>query len=162
MKVLNVQATVLLWWLGVCLALVGVELAYINGFLDYVFINDTTRLSFVIGGILIWQTICCGLEMRKVDHFYDSRSVAIERGWFFSDVVLSLGMVGTVIGFMMMLSGFSELDITSSESAQEMIAQLGMGMATALTTTLAGLVSSILIKLQFFTLERFVERETID
>ena len=71
----------------------------------------------------------------------------------FSDVVLSLGMIGTVIGFMVMLSGFKELDISDIQTAQEMLTQLASGMSMALITTAAGLIASVLLKLQFFMLE---------
>ncbi len=83
----------------------------------------------------------------------------LERGWFFSDIVLSLGMIGTVAGFMMMLTGFATLDFSDIEAAQGMVARLGAGMATALSTTLIGLIASVLLKLQFFMLERTLERE---
>jgi len=51
------------------------------------------------------------------------------------------------------LSGFITLDIGDPESVQSIIAQLGSGMATALTTTLVGLIASVLIKIQFFMIE---------
>jgi len=158
----SLSFSLLSWWLGFCLVLVGIELAYINGLVEYVFVNDSTRITIVIAFILIWQSLSCFRELRRKE-LYDSiigeKNYAIERGWFFSDVVLSLGMVGTVIGFMMMLSGFADLDVTSAESAEEMITELGLGMATALTTTLVGLISSILLKLQFFMLERKIDEE---
>ena len=35
----------------------------------------------------------------------------MEVGWFTSDLCLSIGMMGTVIGFIMMLGGFANIDI---------------------------------------------------
>ena len=43
-----------------------------------------------------------------------------------------------------------DIDFSDAESVQGLIAQLGYGMSTALTTTLVGLVSSIVLKIQFF------------
>jgi biopolymer transport protein ExbB/TolQ len=84
---------------------------------------------------------------------------AVERGWLWSDVVLSLGMIGTVVGFMVMLSGFAGADFSNVENTQGLIAKLSYGMSTALATTLVGLISSVLLKLQFFMLEAIIRKE---
>jgi hypothetical protein len=159
MRYFNLSFTFVLWWLLFCLCAVGLEIAYVEGYLKYIFINDVTGLSYLITIILLWQSMMCCIELKNPSHIIGEKNHRIESGWFFSDIVLSLGMVGTVVGFMLMLAGFADLDITSAESAQEMIAQLGIGMTTALTTTLVGLVASIILKLQFFMLEYEVEKE---
>jgi len=152
MKMAKLPSSVMIWWLGFWLAVVGLELAWFYGILDLIYVNDGTKLSLAIGLILIWQSIACGIEMRKSPSRSD-HNIALERGWFFSDIVLSLGMIGTVVGFMVMLSGFKELDISDVQTAQDMITQLGSGMAMALITTAVGLISSVLLKLQFFMLQ---------
>ena len=148
----KISKSMLLWWLGFCLACVGLELLWFNGGLHFIYNNDATKLSIIIGSILIWQSVSCGNELRK-DPLPSGRNLILERGWFFSDVVLTLGMIGTVVGFMVMLAGFKELDISDAQSAQEMITQLGTGMSMALITTAVGLISGVLLKLQFFMLE---------
>lgn len=152
MKMAKLPSAIMLWWLGFWLAIVGLELAWVNGILELIYTNDGTKLSLAIGIILVWQSIACGIEMRKSPRWFDHNAV-LERGWFFSDVVLSLGMIGTVLGFMVMLSGFKDLDIADVQTAQDMITQLGSGMAMALITTAVGLISSVLLKLQFFMLQ---------
>jgi len=152
MKLVKSPSRILVWWLGFWLGIVGLELAWVFGVLEFIYVNDGTKLSLVIGAILVWQTIACGLEMRKPPQWSEQNTV-LERGWFFSDVVLSLGMIGTVLGFMIMLSGFKELDIADVQTAQDMITQLGSGMSMALLTTAVGLVSSVLLKLQYFMLQ---------
>jgi biopolymer transport protein ExbB/TolQ len=59
-------------------------------------------------------------------------------------------MMGTIIGFIMMLSGFDSLDIQNITSVQALLTQLGGSMATALYTTIVGLVCGSVLKLQFF------------
>ena len=81
----------------------------------------------------------------------------IERGWLWSDIVLSLGMIGTVIGFMMMLAGFIDVDFSDFDSVQDLIMKLSAGMSTSLSTTLVGLISSVILKIQFFSLENIVK-----
>ena len=74
----------------------------------------------------------------------------MEVGWFTSDLCLTIGMMGTVIGFMMMLSGFATVDVSNTSSVQELIKSLGGGMSTALYSTLVGLICSALLKIQWF------------
>lgn len=82
----------------------------------------------------------------------------MEVGWFASDLCLSIGMMGTVIGFIMMLSGFATVDVADMTTVQDMIKGLGGGMSTALYTTLVGLVSSALLKIQYFNLSQAIDR----
>jgi len=70
-------------------------------------------------------------------------------GWLAADISLKLGLLGTVIGFILMLQPISELNNTSPEELKIALSSMSSGMAVALFTTLTGLVSSILIRLQF-------------
>ena len=70
-------------------------------------------------------------------------------GWMAADISLKLGLIGTVIGFILMLQPISELNNTSPEELKVALSSMSSGMAVALFTTLTGLVSSILIRLQF-------------
>lgn len=154
----KVDRRIVKWYAGLAICISGLEIAYLNGTLKEIYENDPTKISVGIFLILIWQTFKAGFVLfeRNRTGFKankDAFKKDIESGWFWSDSVLSLGMVGTVIGFMSMLAGFITLDIADPESVQGIIAQLGSGMATALTTTLVGLIASILIKVQFFMLD---------
>ena len=63
-------------------------------------------------------------------------------------------MIGTVIGFIIMLVGFGTTDVSDSQSIQNLMGQISTGMSTSLLSTLAGLVCSVLLKLQFFNLSQ--------
>ena len=68
--------------------------------------------------------------------------------------MITLGMIGTVAGFLLMLNTtFSSLDVKNVVNVQEAIADMAVGMSTALSTTLIGLICSILTKLQMVILE---------
>jgi biopolymer transport protein ExbB/TolQ len=75
-------------------------------------------------------------------------------GWFASEVCLGLGMLGTIIGFIMMLAGFEGLDVSNSKTIQVLLGDLGRSMATALYTTLVGLSCGMLLKAQYFNLRQ--------
>ena len=74
--------------------------------------------------------------------------------WFSSETMVTLGLIGTVAGFLLMLSSaFDNLDVKNVENVQEVITDMSLGMSTALCTTLVGLVCSVLTKIQMVILE---------
>ncbi len=83
-------------------------------------------------------------------------------GHYASDVLLKLGLLGTIIGFIMMLTPVGELTDFDPNVLQQLLGQMSGGMAVALFTTLAGLVTSTLLGLQYQLLDvasvRFVDR----
>jgi hypothetical protein len=110
--------------------------------------NDFTYLSFVNLTILVVTSLWIGVRvLRNLRHGTDLQ-------WFLADSVLSLGMVGTLFGFLMVLySTFDGIDVSDTDSMKQAIESLANGMGTALLTSLVGLVSSIIIKLQLVILE---------
>jgi hypothetical protein len=80
-----------------------------------------------------------------------------EFGWFVADLLLSLGLLGTVIGFILMLAPISGLDTTDESAIKGALAAMSGGMAVALYTTLAGLVGGMLLKVQGFLLDGAVQ-----
>ena len=74
-------------------------------------------------------------------------------GWFVADLLLTLGLVGTVIGFIGMLAPLAGLDPTDAAGMKRAIGAMSGGMATALYTTLAGLVGGLLLRIQCLLLD---------
>ncbi len=70
-------------------------------------------------------------------------------GGFAADALLKLGLLGTIIGFIMMLAPVAELQDFDSSVLQRMLGDMSGGMAVALFTTIAGLVTSTLLSLQY-------------
>ena len=100
-----------------------------------------------------------GKYLRDLDKGEDNNSIIrvfeseyakkLSFGWVAADISLKLGLLGTVIGFILMLQPISELNNTSPDELKSALSSMSSGMAVALFTTLTGLVSSILIRLQF-------------
>ncbi len=80
-----------------------------------------------------------------------------ELGWFVADLLLSLGLLGTVIGFVLMLGPMSHLDAADQSAIRAALAAMSGGMAVALYTTLAGLIGGMLLKVQGFLLDGAVQ-----
>lgn len=69
-------------------------------------------------------------------------------GWFFSDILMRLGLIGTVIGFVLMLSTVFQLKENDVQALQQLLGTMGSGMQVALYTTLAGLGTALLVSIQ--------------
>lgn len=74
-------------------------------------------------------------------------------GHFASDVLLKLGLLGTIVGFILMLIPVGEIEEFDPSVLQQLLSAMSGGMAVALYTTLAGLVTSTLLKLQYHILD---------
>lgn len=77
-------------------------------------------------------------------------------GAFASDLVMKLGLFGTIVGFIMMLAPIAGLNADDQNAIKSSMSLMSEGMAVAMYTTLAGLVGSILIKIEY----QFVEAAT--
>jgi len=74
-------------------------------------------------------------------------------GAFASDALLKLGLLGTVIGFILMLAPIAGLDAADRASVKSSMGLMSDGMAVAMYTTLTGLIGSILLQTQYYMLD---------
>jgi hypothetical protein len=74
-------------------------------------------------------------------------------GAFAGDTLMKLGLIGTVVGFIMMLAPIAGLDAGDRGSIKSSMSLMSDGMAVAMYTTLVGLVGSILIRIQYYMLD---------
>jgi hypothetical protein len=79
-------------------------------------------------------------------------------GAFASDTLMKLGLLGTIIGFILMLAPIGGLDPENREAVRSSMSLMSGGMAVAMYTTLAGLAASILLKIQYSMLDRATAR----
>lgn len=142
------------WWTTTVLTFVGFGVAAHFGAYEFILANDWTRISFIILGIFAASNFYVGWCTYRVKQ---GMVFPVERygpAWFTSDALLTLGMVGTLIGFLTVLStAFGDIDVNNPESLKLVIGTLATGMGTALLTTLTGLVTSLVLKTQLVNLE---------
>jgi biopolymer transport protein ExbB/TolQ len=104
------------------------------------------------------------LQWQRVQSTHESESLLarlVERihrghtsGWFFSDILMRLGLIGTVIGFVLMLSTVYQLKDNDIQALQQLLGTMGRGMQVALYTTLSGLGTAMLVSIQCQWLDR--------
>lgn len=75
-------------------------------------------------------------------------------GWFLIDTLLKLGLLGTIVGFILMLGSVADATSLDVNTMQKVLKQMSSGMGTALYTTLAGLVGSMSLGLQYLLVDK--------
>ena len=69
------------------------------------------------------------------------------RLWYTAEALVAIGMIGTVVGFIMLFGeAFASIDVDDPASIAAVLTDMASGMGTALVTTLFGLVSSFTLK----------------
>lgn len=139
--------TFLKWWLVTVLQLAVLGVSVFYEYHLFVLENDTTYLSGLILLVYAMTTIFIGKQAyTKTDNF--------EIQWFSAETCMTIGMIGTVIGFLMMLGdSFGQLDPKDTDQMRQVIAEMAVGLSVALLTTLNGLVASLFLKIQMVAVE---------
>lgn len=144
---------ILKWWLLFCVMLTASAVIYNLGFFHEVWNKDQTKLSFVILGLFLISSLWIGTKTWKSK----KKTITESEGdslWFIAETMLTIGMIGTVAGFILMLGqSFSSIDATQPETLKIALRDMALGMSTALYTTLIGLVCSQLTKIQMMIFE---------
>lgn len=113
---------------------------------------DKPEKDTLIGRYLIKRN-----ELEKTPSLYnlleDELSNRHSIGYLIVDILLKLGLTGTVIGFILMLLPIGEIKDFDPQILQKLLSTMSGGMAVALYTTLTGLVTSMLLKFQYFLLD---------
>ena len=148
------------WWTGVVLIIVSAILLEIfTKSVTYIYINDSSYIRLFIFCIFVVVTSIIGyrsflLQFRNITPTENQMMFP----WFAADAVTSMGMIGTIIGFLLVLGGaFADVDPTNVEAMKKVVENLTSGMGIALLTTLTGLITSVIMKFQLVLLENEFE-----
>src|SRR5579871_6375238 len=79
-------------------------------------------------------------------------------GAFAGDALMKLGLLGTIVGFILMLAPIAGLDAADRASVKGSMGLMSDGMAVAMYTTLTGLIGSILVQTQYYMLDAATAR----
>ena len=74
-------------------------------------------------------------------------------GYVIADLMLKLGLLGTVIGFIFMLGSLVDLNSIDITVMQNLLAQMSGGMKVALFTTLTGMSCGVLLNMKYQLLD---------
>ena len=77
-------------------------------------------------------------------------------GLFVAEALLRLALLGTAVGFILMLIPIAGLNAFDAESLRKALAGMSSGMAIALNITVTGIATALLLKLQYFYLDKAI------
>jgi hypothetical protein len=145
------------WWVIFNALLAGLMVAVSKD--AFVFLNhaDATKISFITLGV--FGIITSFIGYLTLANGYDGRDIAqdkryINACWFASEMLMGLGLIGTVIGIILMFSGtVGGLDPGNVNAMKAAILSMASGLTTAFVTTLVGITTSLLVKLQLINYE---------
>lgn len=92
-----------------------------------------------------------------LDIYSDQLRSSVEIGWYIVDLLIRLGLLGTIVGFILILRTLVGGPLPSADEIQSLLISMSGGMGTALFTTLAGLTTATLLGMQYMVLGRSVE-----
>ena len=125
-------------WLIFTVGIILISFAFTDTIMG-VITKDGSGISFAILGLFG----ICHLAIPKA---IDCKKVK-EKLWFMAEVMVALGMIGTVTGFILMFGeAFALLDTSDPASISAVLTDMASGLGVALVTTLVGLISSFALK----------------
>ncbi|MHA1560448.1 MAG: hypothetical protein ACTSWI_07260 [Alphaproteobacteria bacterium] len=109
-------------------------------------ISDLVSKARTIGQHHLDQTIL----LRSLADQLRSRE---KLGLFVSESLLRLALLGTAVGFILMLIPISELNSFEVENLRQTLTGMSEGMSIALNVTVAGIGTALLLKFQYYLLD---------
>jgi len=129
-----------LWLTG---AIAGIGALYFNyegGFLEMLWHVDFTKICFAVMAMFMYGYANLGFMILKGG---PETEEDLDIGHWLGSKSMQLGMLGTVLGFIVVLGSFSGIDFSDQGQVQELMKIFVGGMSTALYTTAAGLMCAL-------------------
>jgi len=148
------------WFIIFGAIVASLVMAGLSGALSLIWRSDISHLSAVIGALFVFGSLLAGHVCYKVSP--DSSGFVLSSKQkkqmnileYLADVFFLIGLAGTIIGFCYMMQ-----DSLQGTDVNAIIAKLKAGSATKLYTTLAGITSSALLRLQMLVIKNGVVNE---
>lgn len=144
----NISRNLIFYWILVWLQIAGLFVAYHANVLSMIWKEDLTKLTLVIFIIHILVTIKVGIDTARKDKKW------INIYWLTSEQTFALGILATIIGFIILLhEGFASGIPTTPEEIKKMFTTVSSGMGVAFFGSLTAITCSIIQKIQAMNLE---------
>jgi hypothetical protein len=132
-----------IWWVTNLFVASGVFWAWHNGIIAKIWHDDVTMITSLLAILYIVTTAMIGY----IAYTKDFTNKMVDACWFLSEQMLALGMLGTVIGFIYLLtSGITSASVTDPASLATLLANMSVGLGIALYTNATGILSSLITK----------------
>lgn len=132
-----------IWWITNLFVVSGIFWAYHYGIVEKIWNDDVTMIT---SGLAILYVITTAL-IGYVAYTKDFSNKIVDACWFLSEQMLALGMLGTVVGFIYLLSsGITSASVTDPTSLATLLANMSVGLGIALYTNAVGILASLITK----------------
>lgn len=116
--------------------------------------------------LLLIITIKCGIltyQFTATDDMGKIKQIDISKDsiWFFADSCVKIGLMGTVVGFIIAISVLPSIDFTSIGNVQSLMVKMSSGLSVALYTTLVGIGSNMLLRMQALNLTQAISHSLL-
>ena len=143
--------------------LIGLTLASIKAFwicteLNYAYSLQKKKKSVLTDFIKKSKKLDASSRSNLISSTRISISVKINNIKFIANILVILGLIGTVIGFIIALSGVDGSVSSNPDEVGKMVASLVQGMSVALYTTLAGSILSVWLNICYQILSNGANR----
>jgi hypothetical protein len=139
----------IVWLSGLLILIISAYFSYELGYFLFLAEADKSMLSWVNLAIFLVFYLRLGFCIKR----YDTDKEALDAGYEAAEYCMAIGMLGTVIGFIIMTYGMAGVDFGNVENIKQLFAMATKGMSTALFTTAVGLVTSLLLRLSHYLAE---------
>ncbi len=158
----------------ICLNFIGfvvLYFSYVYGWVTQVLTHDVSYLSSAIFVLFIAGLISCGIKLFSSDKLLSNRDKLLDQYKnynldslqlrinnkvlildYLCNVLLTLGLIGTVVGLSISLGGITEDTVGDIDSIPILVSTLINGIGTALYTTLAGAIFSVWLRFNYLIL----------
>ena len=152
------------WWAIFCISGLGLLGLHFFGpdetesFLEYIWSINRSKLSFVILSLYGIVSLRIGQLTyhlnNRVVHYHSMKPLKEAADW-----MLAMGLIGTLFGFYWVLvNSFIGVDISQTDQIKAAMNEIGSGMGTAVITSLVGMTSSLVTRIQITNLESGYDR----
>lgn len=143
------------WVLTATLIAIGAAIAGALGWLRALFGADPTHITYVTLSVFLVATAWCGwLSWRLASGEHpDVIDVELRHSRFASSLCVSIGLIGTAVGFMIMLQNGS-----AAGDPSEVIRAAFANTSIAVVNTVFGAVCGVLVEVQSHFIDHAIER----
>lgn len=132
-----------IWWVVNLVIASGAFWAWQNNIIQKIWQDDVTMITSTLVVLFLFTDILIGY----IAYTKNFTSKLVDACWFLSEQMLALGMLGTVVGFIYLLSsGITSASVTDPTSLALLLANMSVGLGIALYTNAVGILASLISK----------------
>ena len=146
------------WWISIALISTGLFWSFYSGIIKTILDRDSTHITLVIAIVFAIGTLSLGYAayLKTLDNRFDlyqyeydgKINSLLDTAWFISDLLMGLGMAGTVIGIILLLGIDQTINVQDTAALNTLLNKMWSALGVAFFPNAVGLLSSIILKIQ--------------